>query len=202
MSETYGFERFKIVCSSPSYTLNGRAGSRWELDDSEQIYTEQIALDGSRFFVTKGQYINPKIIIKKCTDTEIVNLLALVGATVAFTPFADNENSAFSCTVVSVTTLFEKGLYWKDSLEIQLKSNGYATIKPKVEPVVIVKVDNTIVMTAGSGAEIWYTHDGNTPTGASPSINYTAPFAYAADTYKAIAKKNGLDSVVTTAIIA
>lgn len=56
-----------------------------------------------------------------------------------------------------------------------------------------------ITITAVSGAEIYYTNDGSTPTTAS--THYAAPFnIVASQTIKAIAVKNGLSSEVTTKV--
>lgn len=125
----FGSTRFIINYNDGQIVIQNRTKSRIILDDYEPVTEETIYLDGSRDIEAKGQYINPKIIIKKTDYSEWQNKLKpLFNKVIAFTPFADNSVWNFECKVVSVMPLFEKGLFWKDYVEIQLKSTGYVDI--------------------------------------------------------------------------
>jgi len=129
MNKTFGSARWRLTCVSPSITISNRVGSRIVLDDYEPVVNEQIMLSGKRDIDAKGQYLNPKIIVKKTDYAEWQNKLKpLFNKVVNFTPFADNDNWNFDCKVVSVLPLFEDGLFWKNYVEINLKSVGFVGV--------------------------------------------------------------------------
>jgi len=126
---TFGSTRFILTYSSGGIVINNRAHSRIIFDDYEPVMEETIFLDGSRDIDAKGQYLNPKIIMKKTDYSEWkYKLKPLMNKVVNFTPFADNSSWNFNCKVVSVTPFFENGLFWKNYVEINLKSIGFVDI--------------------------------------------------------------------------
>jgi len=125
----FGSNRFIINYNDGEIVIENRTKSRIILDDYDVVNEEMILLDGVRYIEAKGQYLNPKIIIREMDYAEWrYKLKLLFNKVVNFTPFADNLAWNFDCKVVSMLPLFEKGLYWKDYVEIQLRSTGYVDI--------------------------------------------------------------------------
>jgi len=115
-----GSNNFIINYNNGQIVIQNRSRSRIILDDYDVVSEETVFIDGSRDIEAKGQYFNPKIIMRKTDYSEWQNKLKpLFNKIVNFTPFADNSPWNFNCKVVSVLPLFEKGLYWKDYVEIQ-----------------------------------------------------------------------------------
>jgi len=210
-----GSNNFIINYNNGQIVIQNRSRSRIILDDYDVVSEETVFIDGSRDIEAKGQYFNPKIIMRKTDYSEWQNKLKpLFNKIVNFTPFADNSPWNFNCKVVSVLPLFEKGLHWKDYVEIQLRSTEYMTtvydppeppeppsIPPNAPAITRNSEFNTILMTCSTeGAVIYFTF-GSTAAPVTPNnsnTQYTSALPYNSGWYKAIAYKNGLYSTVTT----
>lgn len=127
----YGRPGFILTYNNTTLINNTQPKARLILDDYEPDYEEQIMLSGTREIKSGGVYLNPKIIIKAADYDKTILLQSMVGKKVRLQPRWDNYNWQFDCWVVSVLPLFEKGVYWKDSLEIQLKSVGFVNATPR-----------------------------------------------------------------------
>lgn len=169
---SYGTGIFEIKIGDRAI-LTG-AGLHYELDlsDTEQVTSEEIALDGTRYTKLKGSYVNPVITVYNPTT----NIQAIIngekGKTVHFKPYNDNHDFSFYCTLMEATPIFRENTAVIIKIEIPLRSIGYVTFsaiatgkeEPIDKPVIITYTINDGSIFSGSGTVILNNSCNNSPT--------------------------------------
>lgn len=169
---SYGTGIFEIKIGGLAI-LTG-AGLHYELDlsDTEQVTIEEIALDGTRYTKLKGSYVNPVITVYNPTTNIQAIINGQKGKAVHFTPYNDNRDFSFYCTLMEAIPTFRDNTAVIIKIEIPLRSIGYVTFSaiatgkedPINKPVIISYTINDGSIFSGSGTVILNNSCNNSPT--------------------------------------